>query len=213
MFADYLKGLMEQRRVGSQRAVATYIGATPTAVSRWLAGKHKPEPEYCRRIAVYFRVPEEEVLRAAGHQGAVAIAEPPPRYSVREAADVLERLSEEMVEIPVGEISAGPGAWTDLTFYLPRNLVGNHRIVGYRVRGQSMEPEIADGALVAVDLDRAPRDGDIVVAWPAEGGGWVKRLRTRRGKQELAGNDGEVIPVTEDVRIEGVVIFAGKFFG
>jgi SOS-response transcriptional repressor LexA len=117
---------------------------------------------------------------------------------------------EEMVQLPVGDISAGPGAWTDLTFYLPRKLVAAKSVVGYHVRGTSMEPDIPEGSLVAIDRERTAKPGDIVVAWLNDLG-VVKRLMESEGQWFLVGNSSAPIRVEEGVRIEGVVIFVGRF--
>ncbi|HXG36559.1 MAG TPA: helix-turn-helix domain-containing protein [Dehalococcoidia bacterium] len=198
----------------NQSQLALYSHVRQSTISDWLSGKKRPQPDSLQRIARPLKVSFEEALAAAAgdYSRAVSAISPSvkelrPHYSFGEAVSALERFALEMVEIPVGEISAGPGAWTDLTFYLPRSLVGSHRVVGYHVRGVSMAPLVPDGSIVVVDLDIEPREGDMVVAW-TEDGGVVKRYQDG----QLAGNNGKSIPVTEAVRIEGVVISVTTFF-
>jgi transcriptional regulator with XRE-family HTH domain len=46
-----------------QSQVAAYIEVSTAAVSRWATGKSRPDPEYCRRLAVYFGEPLQKVYR------------------------------------------------------------------------------------------------------------------------------------------------------
>lgn len=210
-FREWLAEKMAER--GWKNAeLANRVGVVQSSVSQWLSSPGAPRPHNVQKIAEALGVPLDEAFAAASQspRAAGASREIPSRASFSEAAATLERLSEDMVEIPVIDISAGPGALTEMTYFLPRPLVGSRNVVGFRVRGQSMEPEIPEGALLAVDTDQTPKDGDIVVAWTPDGG-VVKRLRSKRGKQELAGNNGEAIPVTDEVQIQGVVVSVTAF--
>lgn len=64
-FIDWLEPYMQARGL-TQPKLAAYIGTTQSAVNRWYHGT-VPNPATCRAIAKLFRVPNEEVLRAAGH--------------------------------------------------------------------------------------------------------------------------------------------------
>lgn len=73
MFSDWLQRQLERRHL-TQRALATYIGVSPPTVSKWVSGDFRPDPAQCHKVAAYFHMPEEEVLRAAGHLSAASVA-------------------------------------------------------------------------------------------------------------------------------------------
>lgn len=62
----------------SLRAFAQYIGTSQTAVSDWEKGNRVPDPESCRKLARYLHMPEEEVLRMAGHMAPAEESKPEP---------------------------------------------------------------------------------------------------------------------------------------
>lgn len=201
--------------------LAKRINSSPSAISMWLSGAQFPGAANTFALARVFsvdpqwladRIAEEKAQR----KGLTSIAEPrgpygrPALVSPADTFDAFRQQLADMVIVPVGDIAAGPGALTDMTFYLPRALVGARRVVGYRVQGDSMEPEVPNGSFVAVDLDRPAKAGDIVVAWTSQGG-IVKRLRRGKGQLELVGNDASVIAVDEEVHIEGVVFSVTSF--
>lgn len=217
VFSEWLEAELQERS-WNNAALARHLQISPSLVSNWINGSTWPGTYNIQRLAEILDAEPKEITelisRSKGQRMATAWPsappEPQPVYDLRKAADIVQLIAKEMVMLPIGDISAGPGVAGDTVFYLPRSLVGNHRVIGYRVRGQSMEPEIPDGAIVAVDLERIAQPGDIVVAWTPQGG-VVKRLRRRDGELELAGNDHAAIPLSEDVRIEGVVFSVTRF--
>ena len=211
-FAEYLKRLKGPRL--SQNALAEYIGASSGAMSRWMTGQETPRPAYCRKLAKYFKVPEEEVLRAAGHLS------PDPSAMTNQApegvpldqlpvGDLLEAI-EDMVPVPyLGEASAGPGTWNEPVTYLPKGVLGRRRFVTRTlVRGDCMAPDIRDGETVLVDMAAEWRDGDIVAATIGNEV-VIKRFKKEGDAYFLVPNEGEPIPVVDGVLIQGVVF--GKF--
>lgn len=115
---------------------------------------------------------------------------------------------EEVMRIPLADfpVGAGPAVFNDVTYLSRDEMVNAGEVVGYRVKGTSMEHlGIPDGSIVFVDKDRQAKPGDDVVAWTSEGG-VVKRLAERGGKLYLEGNGHPWIPVDEGVVISGVVI-------
>lgn len=111
---------------------------------------------------------------------------------------------EEVRRIPIIDMAAGPGIIRDYISISREEMEEYGDLVAYRVRGVSMEPEYPDGALVFAE-QKAPKIGDVVVAWTQEGG-VIKRLEERDGKRVLAGRDGSNIPVDESVILAGVVV-------
>lgn len=155
---------------------------------------------------------ETGVIARPGKEKLTALAEALPSLDAEELyrlADYGPELQPagEMIRIPVGDISAGPGIWTEV-FEYPLAGLPSRNIVAFHVRGKSMEPEIPEGSMVWADRNATPKPGKLVVAW-TEQGGLIKRLIKDGGKLFLKGNSSPPIEVTEDVRIEGVVFFVG----
>jgi len=51
----------------NQTGLALAIGVSQPTLSRWIRDTVTPDPEGCRKLAQYFQVPQELVLRLAGH--------------------------------------------------------------------------------------------------------------------------------------------------
>ena len=76
LFSDWLG--QELSRRGSNRAkLAAGIDSKPQTISAWFNEGRIPSPEFCRRVARYLHVPEESVLRIAGHLSADDAPEEP----------------------------------------------------------------------------------------------------------------------------------------
>lgn len=90
-------------------------------------------------------------------------------------------------------------------FHSIDELMDAGQVVGYRIRGTSMEPEYPDGSLVFVDRTKEAEPGDTVVAWTQDGG-VIKRLEQREGRLYLAGNTEPPILVDTSVQLDGVVV-------
>ena len=94
-FAMYLRTLMDRRGLSKQKALGGAIGVSTSQVSRWLNDANPPEAAQCVRIAQFFGVPEEEVLRAAGRMsGAFEVPERPDIHP--DMAEVLGELDWEV---------------------------------------------------------------------------------------------------------------------
>lgn len=77
-------------RLMKASALALYAGVSHATVSKWLSGQYKPKPEQCRGIAKVLRLPEETVLKAAGHLSGEPAATAPP--AVHPALEAILRL-------------------------------------------------------------------------------------------------------------------------
>jgi len=51
----------------NQTGLALAIGVSQPTLSRWIRGTVIPDPEGCRKLAQYFAVPQQLILRLAGH--------------------------------------------------------------------------------------------------------------------------------------------------
>lgn len=70
-----LDRLMASKKL-SERGLATYLSVSSNAVNGWRRGLRVPPPAYCKKIADYAGLTEEEVLRAAGHLVASSGSDP-----------------------------------------------------------------------------------------------------------------------------------------
>lgn len=81
--------------------VAASIGTGDSTLSAWLHNpSRRPNTEMCQRLADYFHVPVEDVLRAAGHLPPLAEPAPEPDLTPRvlNLAKVLQELSDDDFE-------------------------------------------------------------------------------------------------------------------
>lgn len=208
-FAEWLSERM-QRRGLNQSQVAAYAGVHPSSVNAWLKGSSFPSTRSCRRLAEVFGVPVAEVYNLAGHGTPDYV--PPPRQELSPVERMLEAISEMPLPVPVVEqlASAGEGQGAVIeTLWVPPTATGGRRpnLLGLRVRGTSMEPEVHDGDTVIIDRDATPKPGDVVVASVGDDV-FVKRLeRKSDGRLVLRGNNGRLVPADEAL-VAGVVIQA-----
>lgn len=93
-FSEYLRRILDRHQV-RQGAAAKYVGVSDATMSRWLGDKSIPDPPQCRRIAEHFHIPEQEVLRAAGHLSTVMISEGRATQAERELDAWVRSLSPE----------------------------------------------------------------------------------------------------------------------
>jgi SOS-response transcriptional repressor LexA len=68
-----------------------------------------------------------------------------------------------------------------------------------------------EGAAMCLHAETPAQVGDIVGTRTAEHGGVVKRLSEKEGRLFLVGNNSEPIPVDDSAKVEGPVIFIGRF--
>lgn len=65
-FAEWLQSEMDRRGVNKSQ-LAAYIGTKPSVVGAWFTEDRIPSTPMCARLASYLHLPEEAVLRRAGH--------------------------------------------------------------------------------------------------------------------------------------------------
>lgn len=202
-FSEWLQRELDARSMG-QRPLAQATGMAQSTINNWLGGVALPSDQTGRYIARYFEASEREVLERIerDRQGRLA----------RRVGDQLQpppiEIGEEVMRVPVADfaLGAGPGGFNDVTWIARDEMQNAGEVVGYRVKGTSMEHiGIQDGSIIFVDKDQRARPGDDVVAWTSEGG-VVKRLEERSGKLYLTGNGSPWIPVDEGVVFGGVVV-------
>lgn len=209
-FTRWFATAMERRKI-RQSQVAAFAGVSSAAVSRWATGKSRPDPEYVRRLAELFGEPLQKVYALAGHPAEYT---PPPRQDLTPREAIIEALADLPIEVHVYDqlASAGGGQAVIIeTLYVPVAATAGRRtdLVGLRVSGSSMEPELFDGDTLIIDRNATAESGDIVVATIGDEV-YVKRLEKKRdGEFVLRGTDDKIVPLPpDDARIEGVVLQA-----
>lgn len=191
-----------QARGITQTNLALELDVNQSAVQKWWAGTSKPNVHNANQIADFFGVPRSEVYELVG----LPTEEPAPRREQPFTTALAEVLARQPVAIPIHEQTASAGLGDEVLEYVywsaPR--AAGRNIVGMRVHGNSMEPEVQDGDIIYVDKDAAPRPGDIVVA--ALGPGIVVKYYRDDGRRKyLEGADGRAMDL-KGAKIEGVVI-------
>ncbi len=212
--------MVDRRHGGSVRAAALYIGVSHTTVLRWLRGETVPDPEACKKIAIWAKVPEDYILRLAGHLGGLGVRDP-----VLEARSEMERLRTELsrlgsvieqhgsVEFPVlGSVPAGYPSIEEQQVI--RRVTIPAGAFWLQVSGESLvDLGIESGDLIAVDPgNREPRQGQItVVRLRRTNEVTVKRWYREDDhvRLEPANHQYRAIIAT-DVEVLGVVVFSGR---
>lgn len=75
-FAEWLETRMRARGI-TKSQLAAFIGSRPSTIGAWFTHDAIPSTDLCQKLAGYFGVPLEDVMRAAGHL-------PPARVTVEE---------------------------------------------------------------------------------------------------------------------------------
>ena len=183
-------------------ALARRIGVTQPSITKWINGTRLPEARSCYRLAEVFDASPEFVLEIAGHKPG-PVQEPRRRGFAEIQAEYIAALP---MEAPVyaGRVPIDKGDEIIDYGYIDRGRWAGRRVVGVRVHGSAMEPDLREGDTVFVDRDLRPRDGDIVLAYRGDEV-LVRRYRESEGTVYLEGTDATRIPL-DDVRVQGRVL-------
>lgn len=183
----------------NQSNLALDLGKSASVVNRWLAGAAKPDEQSRAGLAEYFGVDVRQINEMVGVP--MWGSDKPVPYDAR----LLEVIAERPVAIPIHDQAASAGFGQAVLEYsyweAPR--VAGRNIVGLRVHGDSMEPDIRDGDTIYIDKDMPAEVGKTVVA-SVRDQVLVKKLRRKGGKLVLAGKNGDID--ADEAKIEGVVI-------
>lgn len=187
---DWATALVKRRKIDlgnpSQERIAAAAGdlLTQTDVSRLERGLSHPIDDLSvSQLNAYLAALKwtvEEFIKETG----LSV----PWYGKSSSAALIDAPEEAMREIPLFDgIGAGPG-FEDANqvgiVMIPARWDGPH--AAYIVRGNSMAPEIPDGAQVTVKLTEAVELGDLVAAYHPDHGTIVKRLLIANEKQRQA---------------------------
>lgn len=208
-FSEWLARKMAGAGI-DQTTLGVDLDINPSVVSRWLRGASRPRASNIVKLADYFNIPAQEVFRMMQPDGEADGK--PTSFDQRLRESFAELMAERPIAIPIHDQAASAGfgqTVLEYSYWEPPRVAGRN-IVGVRVHGNSMEPEIMDGDTVYIDKDMAAEAGNIVVATLGDEV-LVKKLRKRGGKLVLAGANGEWDAA--EAKIEGVVIQLSRDLG
>lgn len=180
----------------TQQDLADYLGASKSTVSMWVNGKRTPLIATIDQICKYFDCTREDLMRdnrEAYYKHSVSI----PVYA-RVAAGLPLEATEDIIDREE----------------IPERLASLGEYYALRIKGNSMEPRIADGDVVIVRKQSDADDGDIVIALVNGNDAVCKRLRKYTDSIALVSNNPAYQPMyftledTQDipVRIIGKVV-------
>ena len=194
----------------TQAALANAVGVTQGALTKWELGQNEPSLDKLARLS--------EVLGAP--LGAIPIENipsPPPLPPV-EAVAVTRR-------IPVVGMAAAAmydpalsqlcDLWEGSEETVPC-VIDREGIFALRVQGDSMEPDLHDGDVVAVDPNTLPATGDTAIVCLRAEGLVIKRWHWKRGviRLESLNPEGKTYQWTKDeVFRQGPILWRWKVLG
>ena len=158
-FGEYVRQLRVRRGL-TQNELATLSGLTRSHLSKIeQGGFKKTSGETLLALARALRVKPEELYKAAGYlrESRVEYAPPDPENILKELGAILP------VQIPiVADVHAPQSEIVDYAYW-GKEKAAKRNIVGLRIRGDCMEPDVRDGDVVFIDRDRAPEPGDVAL--------------------------------------------------
>ena len=143
--------------------LACRLGVRQPTVSKWIGRTRLPEARSCYRLAKVFDVSPAFVLTAAGHKPG-----PTPGQRRRGFTEIQAKyMAAQPIQAPVyaGRVPVDKGNEVVDYSYIDGGRGAGRRIIGVRVHGSSMAPELLDGDTVIVDRDLSPSNGGIVLAY------------------------------------------------
>lgn len=151
--------MLRRRKRVSQQNVADYLEITRQAYSNYENGNRTPDNEMLLKLAEYFDVSVDYLLRG------------------KESAPISAGVS-----IPVlGDVAAGIPieAITDILDYeeIDATMARTGSFFGLRIKGSSMEPRMQDGDVVIVRQQDTAENGDTVVVLVNGNSATVKKIK------------------------------------
>lgn len=165
MYGVFAK-LLQQKGIRATD-VAKATGIRNSTLTDWKMGRTNPKIDKLQKLADFFDVPVECFLT-----GEVKTGKRIPVLG-RVAAGIPIEAIEEVID------------WEEITDEMSKT--GEY--FGLRIKGQSMEPKIADGSTVIVRRSDSASDGDIVVALVNGSDALCKRLKTYASGIALLSNN------------------------
>jgi phage repressor protein C with HTH and peptisase S24 domain len=193
--ATRIESYLAAKNGGNQSEMARFIGVTPQAVQKWIAGVAEPRGKNLEMAAEFLGVTPAELkfgigagkpaMGGKGGRGARERDDDPS--DVEEAPNIVATPR----HIPVaGRVQAGPEGFIHIDDHPPESPEGymfwySSCVEAYalRVRGESMSPRYLPGEFVGVDPCAEVLPSDEVIVQLADGRRMIKRLLWMRDGQ------------------------------
>lgn len=151
----------------TMKQLGEIIGASESTVSLYENGRREPSHETLLKLAEYFGVSVDYILRGEASEAEFLHPAQPRPHGVR---------------IPVlGDVAAGVPieAVTDILDYeeIEESLAHTGQFFGLRIKGASMEPRMKDGDVVIVRQQETADTGDTVVVLVNGDSATVKKIK------------------------------------
>lgn len=187
----------------TQKELADKIGISQTAIALWENGSRSTSLDLIDKIAEYLDIPAGYLLFGEKDiEDVSALQKPKPKKGV--IINVLGRVA---AGVPIEAI-------TDIidTEEITEEMARTGEFFGLQIKGDSMEPRMAEGDVVIVRQQDDAESGDIVIATINGDEATCKRLRKYRDGIELVSNNPSYEPMffSNDDIVEKPVKIIGK---
>lgn len=195
--ATRIEQYLAKKNGGNQSEMARFVGVTPQAVQKWIAGLAEPRGKNLEMAAQFLGVSPAELRFGTDSTDPVSLVPGAMRVVA------VERDDPAFVQIPLVKLrlSAGimgfsteaeeyDGATMSLRkSWMDRNRYSPNKLIAIRVKGESMEPTLYDGDLVIINTADTTRVDGVVYAFNYDGEPVVKRLQREAGQWYLASDN------------------------
>ncbi|HEY8606606.1 MAG TPA: S24 family peptidase [Noviherbaspirillum sp.] len=188
--ANRIEQALAQKNGGNQSEMARFVGVSPQAVQKWVAGDSEPRGANLKRAAEFLGVSEvflkfglqpmaEKTVVPQSIPGArrvIAVDDEEEHPDLVRVRKVKLRLSAGIAGFAVEDEIEDDNPISFRRNWLEKRGFTREQLIALPVKGQSMEPGLYDGDTVVVNTaDRKPRDGE-VFAVNYEGEAVIKRM-------------------------------------
>lgn len=193
--ATRIERYLAKRNGGNQSEMARFVGVSPQAVQKWIAGAAEPRGKNLELAAEYLGV-TPAVLKFGEAQSPVVGAQTQPlsaekkQVQTSEVEDGPQILGTPRLIPVVGRVQAGTDGMLHIDDFHPDHPDGymlwySSCIEAYalRVRGESMSPRYLPGEFVGVDPCAEVQPSDEVIVLLSDGRRMIKRLLWLRDEQ------------------------------
>lgn len=206
--AKRLTDLLQAKNGGNQSEMARYIGVTPQAVQKWMAGVTEPRGKNLEMAAEFLGVTpahlkfgilvegaaEEQLvqehlrkLKPGSFMRVDGADHDDPRLTI--IPKVRLRLTAGLSGFEVEPEPYDGGSTTVPTDWIERNGYSRDKLIAITVRGESMEPTFYEGDLVVINTADIQPVAGAVYAVNYEGEPAIKRLARDAGRWWLVSDN------------------------
>jgi len=188
--ANRIEQALKQKNGGNQSELARFIGVSPQAVQKWVAGESEPRGANLRKAAEFLGVsevflkfgmeatPTETVVKHGipGARSVQALDDDEEHPELVRIRKVRLHLSAGIQGFAIEQEEEDDNPISFRKAWLERRGYYREKLIAIEVKGQSMEPGLYDGDTVVINTaDTKPKDGE-VYAVNYEGEAVIKRM-------------------------------------